>query len=195
MLYQMIICWIFKWKKKNPISAPTDPSLVHNVRPCSLQTGHDCDVNKNQSPLCVCPEVPRVPGVCAASWRPRSPSLPELYVTLHSSLRLANKALRNTTHTFLLQHLILFVTKWRNTKLCWSSGPQSTTLRLSVLLGPAGRRENWNISALFQVLDGLPGTSGCSCVSAVPGSTVTSACTSPESNLSIWTSGPPSRCR
>lgn len=42
---------------------------------------------------------------------------------------------------------------------------------------------------LFQVLDGPHGTSECSCVSAVLESTVIWASTSPESNLSIWTSG------
>ncbi|XP_071337540.1 stromal membrane-associated protein 1-like isoform X3 [Trachinotus anak] len=46
-----------------------------------------------------------------------------------------------------------------------------------------------------QDLDGHHGTSGCSCVSAVPASTATWASTSPESNLSTWTSGHLSRSR
>lgn len=47
----------------------------------------------------------------------------------------------------------------------------------------------------FQVLDGLRGTWGCSCVSVALASTATWECTSPGSNLSTWTSGHPSRSR
>lgn len=75
-------------------------------------------VNKNQSLICVCPEVPRVSWSCAVSWRPRSRPLPELYVTFHSGLCVANTAFLKTTRMFWLQHFVLFVKKWCNRKLC-----------------------------------------------------------------------------
>lgn len=209
-------------KKKGKKSFQIDPLLVQNVRPCSLRTGHDCDVNKNQSPVCVCPEVPRCPrGLCSEL----TASLPFSARTLRnpSQQHLWQRRRSATQHT----HFYFSISSrlWRSDVIQSCVGTLGRRARLyafhaveefgrterSVVPGWQTRRakvasashvleakrdfEGVNISALFQVLDGLPGTSGCSCVSAVPGSTVTSACTSPESNLSIWTSGHPSRSR
>lgn len=77
-------------------------------------------VNKNQSLICVCPEVPRVSWSCAVSWRPRSRPQPELYVTSHSGLGVANTAPLKTTRMFWLQHFVLLVKKWCNRKLRWN---------------------------------------------------------------------------